>query len=148
MKNCSIFIMNLGYSRVLGDDLMIINLANPKTKKTYTVKTEDLVYVNKKLGNVVSLSVLNVNGKGKITGGSTKTGATMAPFVEGAIPKRVLLSDGLGFKTKRKGEKRRKTVFGNTINDKIEQINIKITELDSSVKLDDLFPKKQKESKK
>jgi len=127
---------------------MIINLANPKTKKTYTVKTESLVYATKKLGDVVNLSVLNVKGKGKITGGSTKTGVPMVPFVKGSVQKKVLLNKGLGFKPKHKGERRRKTVFGDTINEKIEQINIKIIEMDPSVDLDKLFPKEQKENKK
>jgi ribosomal protein S6E (S10) len=127
---------------------MIVNLANPKAKKTYTVKTEGPVFMSKKLGETVDLGVLNLKGKGQITGGSTKTGFPMVPFVSGSINKQVLLSDGMAFKAKHKGEKRRKTVFGDTINEAVEQVNVKILELDASVDLDVLFPKAAKEEKK
>lgn len=121
---------------------MIVNLANPKTKKTYTVKTE-AVFMGKKLGETVDLSPLKLQGKGQITGGSSKTGFPMVPFVEGSINKKVLLGNGLAFKSIHKGEKRRKTVFGNTINENVEQVNVKILELDSNANLDELFPKQE-----
>ena len=41
---------------------------------------------------------------------------------------RVVLSGGAGFKAKKKGERRRKTVRGNIITDEIAQINMKIVE--------------------
>jgi len=127
---------------------MIVNLANPKTKKTYTVKTDAPVFMTKKLGETVDLSALNLKGKGQITGGSNKTGFPMVPFVSGSVNKKVLLSKGTAFKPTHKGEKRRKTVFGDTINESVEQINVKILELDSSVNLDELFPKAAAAEKK
>ncbi|PIU22530.1 MAG: 30S ribosomal protein S6e [Candidatus Diapherotrites archaeon CG08_land_8_20_14_0_20_30_16] len=127
---------------------MIVNLANPKTKKTYNVKTEGLVFIGRKLGETVDLNVINLKGEGQITGGSTKTGSPMVPFVTGSIQKKVLLSKGLAFKSRFKGEKKRRTVFGNTINEKVEQVNMKIVKIDHSVNLDELFPQKKKEEKK
>lgn len=127
---------------------MIVNLANPKTKKTYTIKTEGPVFMSKKLGETVDLSLLNLKGKGQITGGSTKTGFPMVPFVSGSINKKVLLSNGTAFKAKHKGEKRRKTVFGDTINEAVEQVNVKVLELDASVDLDVLYPKAAKAEEK
>jgi len=123
---------------------MIINLANPKTKKTYTVKIESPVFIGKKLTDSVDLAALNITGKAQITGGSTKTGCPMVPFVEGAIYKKVLLSDGLAFSAKHDGEKKRRTVFGNTISEEVEQVNLKILDIDSKVNLDELFPKQEK----
>jgi len=127
---------------------MIVNLANPKTKKTYTIKTEGPVFMGKKLGDSVDLGVLKLKGKAQLTGGSTKTGFPMVPFVSGSIQKKVLLSKGTAFKPDHKGEKRRKTVFGDIVNEKVEQINLKIIELDSGFNLDELYPNKKKEEKK
>ena len=59
----------------------------------------------------------------KITGGSDKNGFPMKKDVEGPRRIRSLLSGGVGFKPKRKGQRRRKTVRGNTISDDIVQIN-------------------------
>ncbi len=122
---------------------MIVNLANPKTKKTYSVKV-DSAFMGKKLGETVDLSVFKLQGKGLITGGSSKTGSPMVPFVEGPNSKKVLLSDGLGFHATHKGEKKRTTVYGNVITEKIEQVNIKILECDEKVNLEELFPKLEK----
>ena len=127
---------------------MIVNLANPKTKKTYTVKMESPVFMSKKLGETVDLSALNLKGKGQITGGSTKTGFPMVPFVSGPVNKQVLLSNGMAFKATHKGEKRRKTVFGDTINEMVEQVNVKILDLDAGFDLDVLFPKAAKVEEK
>lgn len=123
---------------------MIINLANPKTSKTYSVKTEAPVYLGKKLGDEVDLSVLNLKGKGKISGGSSKSGFPMVPFISGTGNKTTLLSDGLAFNATHKGEKKRRTVNANTIDDNIEQVNIIILDIDKSHNLDELFPKQAK----
>ena len=40
----------------------------------------------------------------------------------------VVLSGGAGFKAKKSGERKRKTVRGSTITDEIAQINMKIVE--------------------
>ncbi len=123
---------------------MIVNLSVPKTSKSYFVKTEGPVFIGRKLNEIVDLGVLNVKGKGQILGGSSKGGFPMVSFVSGPIKRRSLLTDGIGFKSRFKGEKRRRTVFGDTVGDMTEQVNIKITELDSSVDLDALFPKIEK----
>jgi small subunit ribosomal protein S6e len=58
-----------------------------------------------------------------ITGGSDKNGFPMKKDVEGSRRIRSLLSGGVGFNPRRKGQRRRKTVRGNTISDDIVQIN-------------------------
>ncbi len=123
---------------------MIVNLSNPKTSKSYSVKIEGPVFIGRKFSEVVDLSVLNVKGKGQILGGSSKGGFPMVSFVSGPVKRRSLLTDGIGFKSRFKGEKRRRTVFGDTVGDMTEQVNIKITEIDPSVDLDTLFPKIEK----
>ena len=59
----------------------------------------------------------------RITGGSDKNGFPMKKDVEGQRRIKSLLSGGVGFKPKRKGQRRRKTVRGNTISNDIVQIN-------------------------
>lgn len=58
-----------------------------------------------------------------ITGGSDKNGFPMKKDVEGSRRIKSLLSGGIGFKPRRKGQRRRKTVRGNMISDDIVQIN-------------------------
>lgn len=58
-----------------------------------------------------------------ITGGSDKNGFPMKKDVDGSRRIKSLLSGGVGFEPRRKGQRRRKTVRGNTISDDIVQIN-------------------------
>ena len=48
--------------------------------------------------------------------------------VHGGVRRRVVLTNGVGFSAKKKGERKRKTVRGNIITDEIVQINMKIVE--------------------
>ena len=52
----------------------------------------------------------------------------MRPDIHGGIKTRVLIGKGVGYKAKGKGDRRRKTVRGNTITEGIVQINMKIIE--------------------
>ena len=64
----------------------------------------------------------------QILGGSDNDGVPMIGSVHGGVRRRVVLSNGVGFSSKKKGERRRKTVRGNVITDEIVQINMKIVE--------------------
>jgi small subunit ribosomal protein S6e len=77
-----------------------------------------------KIGEEFDASNIGLNGYTlKITGGSDKNGFPMKKDVEGPRRIRSLLSGGSGFKPKRPGQRRRKTVRGNTISDDIVQIS-------------------------
>jgi small subunit ribosomal protein S6e len=85
--------------------------------------------VGLKIGDEIDASLVGLNGyKLKITGGSDKNGFPMKRDVDGPRRIRSLLSSGLGFEPKRDGQRRRKTVRGNTISDDIVQINTIVTE--------------------
>lgn len=62
----------------------------------------------------------------EIRGGSDNSGFPMHPAIQGSGKKRVLLSGPPGFHPREKGERRRKTVRGNTIGPEIVQINTMI----------------------
>lgn len=82
-----------------------------------------------KIGDEFDASLVGLTGyKLKLTGGSDKNGFPMKKDVDGPRRMKSLLSSGIGFKPKRDGQRRRKTVRGNTISDDIVQINTIIAE--------------------
>jgi small subunit ribosomal protein S6e len=71
-----------------------------------------------RIGEVFDGSLVGFDGlRLKIRGGSDATGFPMHPGVPGSGKRKVLLSGPPGFRPRRKGERRRKTVRGNTIPD-------------------------------
>ncbi|WP_297501041.1 30S ribosomal protein S6e [Thermococcus sp.] len=62
----------------------------------------------------------------RITGGTDKDGFPMRPDVHGPRRVRILLSRGPGFRPSERGERRKKTVHGNTISHSIVQVNMKV----------------------
>ena len=103
-------------------------VSNPKTGKSeYHEIKEDKArsLVGRKIGEEIEGELLGISGVVlKITGGSDKDGFPMRPEIHGGVRKKILLRKGVGFKPKRHGERRRKTIRGNTITDDIVQINM------------------------
>ncbi len=80
-----------------------------------------------KIGDEIDGSLVGLKGyKLVITGGSDISGFPMRPDIPGPVKKGVLLSGPPGFHPRERGERRRKTVRGNTIAPDIVQINTKI----------------------
>ncbi|MCD6466143.1 30S ribosomal protein S6e [Candidatus Bathyarchaeota archaeon] len=115
-----------------------IVVSDPASGKAKTIEVEGdkaTPLIGRKIGDVVDGAIVGMPGKKLlITGGSDKDGFPMRPDVHGGVKMRVLLSGGAGFKPKNKGERRRKTVRGNTITEDIVQINVKIVEGDKTRK--------------
>ena len=117
-------------------------ISNPKTgiaKQVEISGGEAEILVGKRIGDEVSAKELGLNlreifgdesipedAKLKITGGTDKDGFPMRPDVHGPRRVRILLSKGPGFRPREKGERRKKTVHGNTISPNIVQVNLKI----------------------
>lgn len=94
--------------------------------------------LGRRIGETIDGTLLDLPAhKLQILGGSDKDGVPMRPSVHGGVRRNVILSGGVGFNPKNRGQRRRKTVRGNTITDEIVQINTKIIEK----------PKKTKEEK-
>lgn len=128
---------------------MKLNLGDPKNAKSYSVEVDEknsLYFIGKKIKDEVDLSFISSGLKGVITGGSDKDGFPMHRALDTENRKKVLLSGGVGFKPKRKGERRRKRVAGRIVSNHIQQINIKLTSGDTKV-LEEKY-KKVKEDKK
>lgn len=80
-----------------------------------------------KIGDSVKGEVIGFSGyEFMVTGGSDYAGFPMRSDVPGTGRKRILAVSGVGLKPKGKGIKQRKTVCGNTIHQRIAQVNLKI----------------------
>lgn len=77
------------------------------------------------LGNETDASIVGLQGKLKLTGGSDKSGVPMRKDIHGSARKYVLLSKGIGLQTAEIGQRVRKLMRGNTVSEEIYQINCK-----------------------
>ena len=105
--------------------------------KTYRLDIEEenkiSQFIGLTLGTELDGDFLGFDGyKFLITGGSDTDGFPMISSVQGAMRKRILSSGGVGFKPSRKGQRKRKSVRGNTISEDILQINLKILTMGSN----------------
>ncbi|NIO21560.1 MAG: 30S ribosomal protein S6e [Candidatus Aenigmarchaeota archaeon] len=124
-------------------------VSDPKTKKTYQkeISQKESGLLNRKIGDKVKGDFLGMSGyELQITGGSDKQGFPMRPDMQGVIRKKVLLTGGPGFHPKTRGERRRKSVRGNTISPDIVQVNTKILKYGTK-KLEQIFGKKEEKPK-
>ena len=84
--------------------------------------------IGKKINDEVDGIFVSLPGyKLKITGGTDKDGFPMRYDIPGSTRRRLLLSKGLGFKPIERGKRKKKSVRGNTINQEIVQVNMKVT---------------------
>ncbi len=81
-----------------------------------------------KIGDTIKGGVIGFpNYEFVITGGSDSSGFPMRKGVHGPVKKKILVSKrGIGYKPKRKGEKKRKTVRGNEVTHDMTLINLKV----------------------
>ena len=105
-------------------------IGDPKTgKSTQIVVSEDNAdkLNGKKIGDKIKGEAIDLPGyEFEITGGADYCGFPMRKDIEGPVRKKVLLVSGVGIRNKEKGIRKRKTVCGNTIHDRITQISMKI----------------------
>jgi len=107
-------------------------ISDPETGKAIQYELDDAktnALVGKSVGEIVEGDVLGLPGyKLKITGGSDASGFPIRPDVHGSGKKRVLIHGTPGFKPKRKGIARRKTVRGRELSLEISQVNMRVEE--------------------
>jgi small subunit ribosomal protein S6e len=124
-------------------------ISEPETKKSFQLEVDQdkAAFVGKKIGDEFSGDTIGLAGYSlKITGGTDKDGFPMHPNVEGMGKRKILLSCKPCFHPKLKGQRKRKTVRGNTISDSIVQINVKVIKKGQKP-LEELIPTKPKEKK-
>lgn len=123
---------------------------DPETRKSFQLEVDQskaLTLIGKKIKDEFSGDVIGLQGYTlQITGGTDKDGFPMHPSVKGPGRKRVLLSSPPGFHPRLKGQRKRKTVHGDTISEDIVQINCKVVKKGEKP-LEELLPTKPKEKK-
>jgi small subunit ribosomal protein S6e len=109
-----------------------IIVSDPETGKSQLIEVEEaqaVPLIGRKLGEIIDGTAVKLSGhKLKITGGSDKDGFPMRPNIHGGVRVGAILSEGVGFHSTSKGERKRKTLRGNVITDAIIQVNMKIVE--------------------
>jgi small subunit ribosomal protein S6e len=81
------------------------------------------------VGDTFDGSAVGLDGyKLKITGGSDEDGFPMKQQLQGTGRKKILIDGGLGVNDLEKGERKRKSLRGNTVADDIAQLNCGVTE--------------------
>ncbi len=108
-----------------------LTINNPKNGLSVQRELKDpqsSAMLGKKIGEKIEGSLIGLAGyEFEIRGGSDDCGFPMRKDVPGVRRKRILAVKGVGIKRKLgKGIKQRKTVCGNTIHEKIVQINLKV----------------------
>lgn len=126
-----------------------IIVSDPETGKSQFVEVEEaqaVPLIGRKLGEVIDGTAVKMSGyKLLITGGSDKDGFPMRPNIHGGVRVGAILSEGVGFHSSKKGERKRKTLRGNVITDAIVQINMKIVEQPKKTKKAEKPKKKEME---
>ena len=106
-------------------------LSDPKTGKSEAQEVKDAnaqLLIGRKIGDVLDATSMGVNGKIMITGGSDKAGFPMRSDTLGGGKNYILLTTGVGYKTREEGAKKRKLVRGSTITEETYQVNAKRVE--------------------
>ena len=111
-------------------------ISDPETGNAIQYELDDAktnALVGKTVGEIIAGDVLGLPGyKLKITGGSDSSGFPIRPDVHGSGKKRVLIHGAPGFRPKRKGIARRKTVRGRELSPEISQVNMRVEERGST----------------
>ncbi len=120
----------------------VLIIADPETGTNEKLVLEDArmaPLVGRRIGEIIDGTIAGLVGyKIQLTGGTDKDGIPMRPDVHGGVKARVVLSGGVGYKPKKKGERKRVVVRGNTVTNDTTFLNFKIVEK----------PKGQKRKKK
>lgn len=104
-------------------------ISDPKNKKAYQkeIDQKQTGLKGKKIGEKVSGNNLGLTGyELEVTGGSDRQGFPMRKDVEGISRKKILLALPPGFHPKLSGQRKRKSVMGNTVSEQISQVNLKV----------------------
>ena len=110
----------------------VLIIADPELGTNEKVELEDArmaPLVGRRIGEVIDGTVADLAGyRLQLTGGTDKDGIPMRPDVHGGVKARVVLSGGVGYKPRNKGERKRVVVRGNTVTTETTFLNFKIVE--------------------
>lgn len=123
-----------------------IAASDGKCYKTEVKDAQAAQFIGLNIGEKMDGSKIGLDGyEFKITGGSDYCGFPMRKGVLG-VRKKLVIYKGIGFRGGLKGVRKRKTVCGHKINERISAINLKAIK-EGTKKLSELFGKKEGETK-
>ena len=103
------------------------------------------MFIGKKIGDMIDGDVLKLPGYSlQITGGTDKDGFPMRKGLSGPNRRNILITGGVGFKSKIKGMRQRRAIRGEEISSAIGQINVVVAETGNK-SLDELLSGKSEE---
>jgi len=121
-------------------------VADPEKGKSYQLEAREPAarrLVGLRIGDKFDGEITGLSGyELQITGGTDKDGFPMRADVAGSGRTSVLLSGGSGFRSKERGERRRRRVRGCRISDDIVQVNAKIVKKGAKP-IEELVPGKE-----
>lgn len=121
-------------------------MADPEKGKSYQLEAREPAarkLVGLRIGDKFDGEIVGLPGyEIQITGGTDKDGFPMRADVAGPGRTSVLLSGGPGFRSRGRGERKRKRVRGCRISDDIVQINAKIVKKGAK-SIEELIPGKE-----
>ncbi len=129
-------------------------ISDPSTGKTFQKEVKDNLashFIGLNIGETIKGDAIEMSDyELQITGGSDYCGFPMRKGILG-LRKKITLLGGVGFRGAGKGIKKRKTVCGHKIHERISQINLKVTK-QGPKKLTEIFgiseePKEKSEAK-
>ncbi|TRO41431.1 30S ribosomal protein S6e, partial [Candidatus Bathyarchaeota archaeon] len=92
----------------------VLIISDPETGTSQKVELEDSrmgPLVGRRIGETIDGTIANLAGHQLLlTGGTDKDGIPMRPDVHGSAKSRFILSGGVGYKPKKRGERRRVVV--------------------------------------
>jgi small subunit ribosomal protein S6e len=97
----------------------VLIVSDPVNGTSQRIELEDQQLrplIGTRIGQVIDGTIAGLQGyKIKLTGGTDRHGIPMRPDVHGSAKARIVLSGGVGYKPKKKGERKRKVVRGNIV---------------------------------
>ncbi|RJS89302.1 30S ribosomal protein S6e [Candidatus Bathyarchaeota archaeon] len=108
----------------------VLIISDPETGKSQRVEIDEKgmnALLGLRIGETIDGTIAGLPGyRLQLTGGCDKDGFPMRPDIHGGVKVRVLLSGGVGFHPREKGERRKKTVRGNVVTPETTFLNFKI----------------------
>lgn len=123
-------------------------VSDPKTRKAYQKEVDQAAsgLIGKKIGEKVAAAAVGLEGYTiEITGGSDGQGFPMRKDVIGSGRKRLLIAQPPGFHPKKQGQRKRKSICGNTVSQDIVQVNAAVVEYGKKG-IEELLGKKDKKA--
>ncbi|MGD2201072.1 MAG: 30S ribosomal protein S6e [Candidatus Bathyarchaeota archaeon] len=125
----------------------VLIISDPENGTSQRVELEDArmsPLIGRRIGEVMEGTIADLAGyKIELTGGTDASGIPMRSDVHGGAKARIVLSGGIGYKSKKKGERKRVVVRGNTVTADTTYLNFKIVEKPKGSKKKEEEPKKE-----